>query len=145
MKYFGVLKYLPPRLRSVPLLAAITVGWLTILAGALITYPGPIAGFEPGAIQSIVGFGSMPLFFLGIVALELIGRLLGLSAPPPSAARDDSGNPTGPLLIFFLSLVLNVLVVWGTLKLIGSGARLLGRLLVSGSRAPTGETTNERS
>src|SRR2546430_11831545 len=74
----GLLKYLPRRLRSLPVLGAITVGWLTIVAALLITWPGSLLGFEPGSLQLIVFFASFPLFFLGGGAYLLFAGVAGL-------------------------------------------------------------------
>src|SRR3954454_7689753 len=120
----GIFSYLPLRFRSVPVLGAMIVGFLTIFAVMLVAYEGP--GREGSGV--VLFLLLIPFMFLGFEALDLIYRLFGLSAPP----QPPDTPPLGRWIsIFFLSLVLNMLVVWGVLKVFGLGIRLL-RILTLG-------------
>ena len=114
------LKYLPPWLRSIPNLGAFIVGWITIM-GWLAWFIGPEISYFKGEGGYVLFFSVFPLMWLGFTAGDLFVR---------ATSWDYASHPTaGKVLIFVLTLTLNMVAVWLTLTLLVAIGRFLrGRL-----------------
>jgi len=110
-----LLSYLPRRLRSIPILAAILAGYLTFLAIC--------AGDILPRFQMFSGEGSLilfpivyPLTLSGMVFVAIICKLAGVTL---------EGHPQiASLSVSIVSIILNMVLVWAALTSLGAICRI---------------------
>jgi hypothetical protein len=122
------------RLRSIPVIGAIAMGSIMLLAAAITLCPESILGSNTNDIKLIVFACTFPLYLIGAWTFGLGAWLIGWSRP--SEPPEPHGLSPEGVFIFLASLVLNMFVMWAGLKLICSGVPFVRRKLSSPKKDP---------